>query len=91
MTVLKTRLDAISRKFLITIVVLDSIAGILRAENEVNDRLKRSKQIHKIGFELSNAARKYNIPFVVINQVKEQTSIEKVEDCCWLKHPFPDQ
>lgn len=66
---LKIRLDAISRKYLITIVVLDSVAGILRAENEANDRLKRSKQIHKIGFELSNAARKHKTPFVVINQV----------------------
>lgn len=69
MNVLRIRLNTISSKYRITIVVLDSVAGILRSENETNDRLKRSKQIHKMGYEIGEAARKYQLPFIVINQV----------------------
>lgn len=53
----------------IQLVVLDSVAGALRSETENFDRKSRSTLIHQIGYELNLAARRFNAPVLVLNQV----------------------
>jgi hypothetical protein len=55
------------------LIVLDSVAGAIRAEAEVGmDRRSRSCLIRRVGYELSAAARVFDAPVVVINQVGTQ-------------------
>ena len=72
--VLNTRLDLLFKKYRINLIILDSIAGPLRTDNESVDRRARSALIHKLGYDLNMAARKFKTPVVVINQV--HTSLE---------------
>ena len=67
--VLNTRLELLHKKYRINLIILDSIAGPLRTDSESADRRERSTMIHKLGYDLNMAARKFKAPVVVINQV----------------------
>lgn len=53
----------------LSLMIVDSIAGPIRAEYEDNSRKERVSSIHKLGYLLNNIARKKSIPVIVTNQV----------------------
>ena len=53
----------------VTLMIVDSIAGPIRAEYEADSRRERISSIHKLGYLLNGIARKMGIPVIVTNQV----------------------
>ena len=53
----------------LALMIVDSIAGPIRAEYEADLRKERISSIHKLGHLLNCIARKLSIPIIVTNQV----------------------
>jgi len=51
------------------LIVIDSIAGPLRSEYTGDNWKEKTATIHKIGTLITNLARNYNVPVVIVNQV----------------------
>jgi len=69
--VLSEKLPNLSKARTINLIVLDSIAGILRLEPETGtaDPKSRTATVINVGLVLNSVAEEFSTPVVVINQV----------------------
>ncbi|KAJ8940020.1 hypothetical protein NQ314_010851 [Rhamnusium bicolor] len=66
------------------LIIIDSIAGIFRSENNDICYNNRSQDIGSISTTLHNLCNKYGVGIVCINQVSENLITEKTEPCLGL-------
>ena len=68
-TVLEKNITELSKTIKFDLIVIDSVAGALRSEFEIDQMNRRVYSIHKLGVLLNSLARRLSIPIVVTNQV----------------------
>ncbi|XP_023341370.1 DNA repair protein XRCC3 isoform X3 [Eurytemora carolleeae] len=67
--ILDTELESIIKEKGVVLVIIDSIAAILRGDSDIKDMYQRSKLIHRIGGRLKDISLNLNISILVVNQV----------------------
>jgi RecA/RadA recombinase len=63
------RLPQLLTQHSIRLVVIDSIAGLFRADYEPSDAIKRAKDLQMIGGQLHKLAEKFHMAVICVNQV----------------------
>jgi len=69
-TALGPRLEILLAQGGVSLVILDSIASLLRGEFE-NEGLARANTIHRLGMRLNNIASDHGVVVLVVNQVSD--------------------
>ncbi|PSN35087.1 hypothetical protein C0J52_22703 [Blattella germanica] len=60
----------------IKLLIIDSIAGVFRAEYDVNNAINRAKDLQMIGTQLHKLADKFQLAVICVNQVSDVISDE---------------
>lgn len=63
------RLPQLLKRATIKLVVIDSIAGVFRADYEPSQCTSRAKELQKIGVQLHKLSKQYSLAVICVNQV----------------------
>jgi RecA/RadA recombinase len=63
------RLPQLLSQHSVRLVVIDSIAGLFRADYEPSDAINRAKDLQMIGGQLHKLAEKFHMAVICVNQV----------------------
>ncbi|KAL3281086.1 hypothetical protein HHI36_004310 [Cryptolaemus montrouzieri] len=83
-TVLNVFVPSLVRAKKVGLLVIDSIAGVFRSDNQGISYVNRSKQFNEIALKLREFATKLNCVVICVNQVTEDISTGKTEPCLGL-------